>query len=83
MRGSLLEFLVSLAPLLLLVVLLLFGRYPGERSIARARRAVDRVLARPVASAAPALPLSDLLGTVRGGRLLAHSLAGRGPPFAG
>lgn len=66
-----------LAPALILLGALVFGRYPGERlleAIARAwHRAVDhrgRPLPRP-------LPPRSF---PRGGALLAMALAGRGPP---
>lgn len=83
MSGSLTGLLLALAPLLPLVVLLLLGRYPGEGRIELARVAVGRLLARATSIPVPATTLPQLPGTVRGGRLIAASLAGRGPPFAG
>ncbi len=83
MSGTLSGLLLALAPLLPLVVLLLLGRYPGEQSIERARVAVDRLLARAASVRVPRFRLPQLPGSVRGGRLIADSLAGRGPPFAG
>lgn len=83
MSGNLASLLIGLAPLALLVGSLLLGRYPGEGSIARARRALERAL-RPVASGSSPNPRRQPFGgSVRGGRLIARSLAGRGPPFAG
>ena len=68
--------LLCLAPSALIGVLLLLGRFPGERVlVALARRRAPRraraALGRPRASEA-------LLA--RGGRLVAASLAGRAPP---
>jgi hypothetical protein len=68
-----------LAPALLLATALLAGRYPGEVLLERiaARRA-----ARPRAERAEARdhPRSLARVAVRGGLLLARSLAGRAPP---
>ena len=71
--------LLYLAPALLLAVLFVAGRYPGERVLKlwcpepRARR-------RPIGpQARPRRPASFAL---RGGLLLASGLAGRGPPPA-
>jgi hypothetical protein len=69
--------LLYLAPALLLGLLLLGGRYPGERILARPlrhrrlarRRPVRRLLPRPPRRTGP-----------RGGLLIAAGLAGRGPP---
>lgn len=69
--------LLYLAPWLLLLVALAFGRYPGERllaAIARARRPLPRREDGP-----PARPLPPR-SSPRGGVLLALALAGRGPP---
>jgi hypothetical protein len=71
--------LVSIVPLLLLVAMLALGRYPGERALARAR------VARPARRRPPsstARPARALLTLVRGGLLVASSLAGRAPPAA-
>ncbi len=73
--------LVTLVPLAVLVALLLAGRYPGERVLRRFReRLRDRWSER--LPSAPAL--RELVAAVfaRGGRLIADSLAGRGPPPA-
>jgi len=75
-------FLVALAPLILLVGFLLFGRYPGERTLERCRQAlVSAATTKAVRSAAASFPRFELI-PVRGGRLIASSLAGRGPPAA-
>ena len=70
--------LLALAPLAFLLLTLVAGRYVGEERIARlaarlqqrAPRAARRLAPRP--SPSPVLP--------RGGRLIAASLAQRGPP---
>ena len=70
--------LLHLAPILLLVMLLACGRYPGSRSVARvAARAPHRPAPRAARMARPAVPT---LALVRGGLLLARSLAVRPPP---
>jgi hypothetical protein len=70
------------SPALVLALPLLAGRYVGEERIARlaarfvepARRAASRLIAR--------LPRAPRAIVPRGGRLLACSLAERGPPAA-
>jgi hypothetical protein len=75
-------FLLALAPLLVLVVLLVLGRYPGEATLARTRRAIALLL-RPVCSGIrPDLESHGYLIPARGGTLIAASLAGRAPPLA-
>jgi hypothetical protein len=75
------EFLIAVAPLLLLVVALLFGRYPGcETAMRLAERLAARV--RPVRPAVnswigPRQPASH---AASGGLLLAFGLSGRAPP---
>jgi hypothetical protein len=72
--------LAYLAPALLILLPLLGGRYPGDEALAR----VARRRARPSRRPPPAVPplrrrrVGALLP--RGGRLVAASLAGRGPP---
>ncbi len=72
------EALGYLAPTLALLVLLVLGRYPGERTFAR--RIADRL------RSGRSRPLSEVrrrsLAVVlpRGGALLAAGLAGRAPP---
>ncbi|MFN8141769.1 MAG: hypothetical protein U0R29_05465 [Solirubrobacterales bacterium] len=73
-------FLIAVAPLLLLVGLLLLGRYPGEQAIER----IHRVLAGWLEGGQPA-PVAVpqrafVFAPDRGGRLIARSLAGRAPP---
>jgi hypothetical protein len=71
--------LASIVPLLLLVAALALGRYPGERALSRAR------IARPPWSRAPSStgrPARAPRALVRGGLLVASSLAGRAPPSA-
>jgi hypothetical protein len=68
------------SPALVLALPLLAGRYVGERGIARlASRFVVRVgrAARALSARLPRAPRAVL---ARGGRLLAASLAERGPP---
>ncbi|HEX6228607.1 MAG TPA: hypothetical protein VFZ41_03990, partial [Solirubrobacterales bacterium] len=82
LHGSL-GVLLPVVPLLLLVVSLLFGFYPGcEAAMRLAERIASR--ARGVASAEidalrPPLPECH---AVHGGLLLAFSLSGRAPPRA-
>lgn len=80
MNGWLPGFLIGVAPLLLLVALLLVGRYPGESAIHRCRRAITLLLAPARASTPFRAPSILLCFPVRGGRLIASSLAGRAPP---
>src|SRR5580658_3368380 len=68
---------LMMLPALLLAVALLAGRYPGERLIARWGRARPR--ARQATARVP-MPSHASLQTLRGGRLIAASLAGRAPP---
>ncbi len=64
-------------PLLLVLIPLLAGRYPGAGVLAGPRRPRPR----PARSAgAVAAPRTPRLGLPRGGALLAASLAKRGPP---
>ncbi|MFN8161360.1 MAG: hypothetical protein U0R52_10010 [Solirubrobacterales bacterium] len=67
-------------PLLLLVVPLALGRYPGEETIERLR--ARRLRRRPLRAirAKPAKPREARL--LRGRLLIAASLAERGPPLA-
>ncbi len=75
------EFLIAAVPLLLLLVSLLLGRYPGAEAAMR--------LAERIASRAPSLataarswrrPRTPASHAVRGGLLLAFGLSGRAPP---
>jgi hypothetical protein len=69
--------LLSLVPVLLLVAALALGRYPGEGALERVRATRGR--RRPADAASPA---RSPLTLVRGGLLVAASLAGRAPPLA-
>lgn len=82
MNGWLPGFLIALLPLLLLVSLLVHGCYPGERALHRLRR-VFTLIFFPRPNRARVLPVFSLPPfCLRGGRLIADSLAGRGPPSA-
>ncbi len=70
--------LLALAPLALLLLTLLAGRYVGEERIARLGARMRRRARRPVARLTPRPSPSS--GLPRGGRLIAASLALRGPP---
>jgi hypothetical protein len=75
------EFLVATIPLLVLVLSLLLGRYPGA---AVAMRLAERIAsrARPLATTARSWrrPLPPASHAARGGLLLAFGLSGRAPP---
>jgi hypothetical protein len=70
--------LLYLAPALLLLLVLSLGRYPGERMLIRAARALRR--GPGSANSEPRVRRIALLAFPRGGKLLAMSLAGRAPP---
>jgi hypothetical protein len=75
------EFLIAVVPLVLLVVALLFGRYPGcETAMRLAERLAAR--ARPVRPAVSGWigPRRRASQVVSGGLLLAFCLSGRAPP---
>jgi hypothetical protein len=71
------DFLLAL-PALVLLLPLLAGRYVGEETLARLAVRF-RCRRRPVVTAAPS-PLSPPRVIARGSRLIAVSLAERGPP---
>jgi hypothetical protein len=74
------EFLIAAVPLLLLLVSLLLGRYPGaEVAMRLAERIASRARSLAVAGswARPRPPASH---AARGGLLLAFALSGRAPP---
>jgi hypothetical protein len=74
--------LLSVAPLAVLVGLLLLGRYPGERSLARARAAVATRRPRPqIRLRARVARRRGPAGPPRGGRLVAAAIASRPPPL--
>ncbi|HEX7300093.1 MAG TPA: hypothetical protein VF257_13935 [Solirubrobacteraceae bacterium] len=66
------------APVLLLFLPLLAGRYVGEDGLLRLAARARSPWARPASSARPALRAPRALA--RGGRLIAVALAQRGPP---
>jgi hypothetical protein len=76
-----LEFLLALSPLLLLLVALCFGRYPGVEAILRltTRNAPMARLRAAGSQCSRREPVSHL---VRGGLLLAFGFARRPPPLA-
>jgi hypothetical protein len=71
--------LLHLSPVLLVLVLLLGGRYPGERLLHRLAPTPHAPRPNPSAPC----PRRALTFFPRGGLLLAASLAGRGPPLRG
>jgi hypothetical protein len=75
------EFLIAAVPLLVLVTLLLLGRYPGAEA---AMRLAERIALRARSLAAPARswrrPRPPASHAARGGLLLAFGLSGRAPP---
>jgi len=79
LSGAAVTGLLYLLPAILLCLLLLGGRYPGERVLQRLRR--PRPASTPVARVELG-PCRDSRPTLRGGRLIAARLAGRGPPLA-
>jgi hypothetical protein len=75
--------LLYLAPALMLLAPLALERYVGEETIHRLKRAVaTRRRRRPARSVAAPLPIAPRTLMVRGGALLAASLAVRPPPAA-
>ena len=77
--GGQLDLLVYAAPLVLIGLPLLAGRYLGEDTLERLRRAPGTCPRRR----RPAQVMGGRRGAVllpRGGRLIAHALAERGPP---
>ncbi|HEX8690321.1 MAG TPA: hypothetical protein VF729_08765 [Solirubrobacterales bacterium] len=77
------EFLIAAVPLVLLLGLLLCGRYPGHRA---AMRLVERISGRSRAGTRAVgrvlRPWSLDFSAVRGGLLIAFRLAQRPPPLA-
>ena len=67
--------LLLLTPAIVLAIVLLFGRYPGEELLVRAR-ARRRRRRRRDTRLVPIAPVRR----IGGGLLLARSLAGRAPP---
>jgi len=75
------NFLIAIAPLLLLVAALCLNRYPGETTIGHLRRFVQHALAAVALTPVRCLRIPEAVFPVRGGLLIASSLAGRGPPL--
>jgi hypothetical protein len=74
-------FLLPVAPLLLLLVSLLFGFYPGCDAMMRlADRIASGSRARFTALDRPSRPHPPARRAAHGGLLLAFSLSGRAPP---
>ena len=73
------NFLIAVTPLVLLLVVLHSGRYPGERVVGRIRKLAGEVTRPRVVVSPPALRIEPR-PSIRGGRLIAESRAGRGPP---
>lgn len=75
------EIAVALIPLFLLLGSLLFGHYPGFRTIVKLS---ERIWARPRARAAKSqrCPRAPRSHAIYGGRLLASGYAQRPPPLA-
>ncbi len=74
------ELLAFAAPVLVLALPLLAGRYLGEERIARAAGRMRARRSRPRSVAVPMARLRPARTVVRGGRLIAMSLAVRPPP---
>lgn len=72
------ELLAYAAPVLVLALPLAAGRYLGEERLERLRETPARRLLPVAALAGPRRGASRL---PRGGRLIAHSMAERGPPL--
>jgi hypothetical protein len=74
------DLLISLIPAFALVIALLLGRYPGERTIARLAASVVERTTRPRAPRAIASRRRPAFAALRSGELIARSLATRPPP---
>jgi hypothetical protein len=75
------ELLSYAAPAFLLAVPLIAGRYVGEEQLERMRSGLRRVRRLPPRAATPSVGRRLPASLPRGGRLIAHSLAERGPPL--
>jgi hypothetical protein len=77
------EFAIAAIPLLLLLVALLLGRYPGcEAALWLAERIASRARRGPTTAASSRRPRPPASRAVHGGLLIAFSLAQRPPPLA-
>ncbi len=75
------EIVLAALPLLLLVVSLLFGRYPGlETAMRLAERIATRARSRIATVLNARRPRPPAAHAAHGGQLLAFSIAGRAPP---
>jgi hypothetical protein len=74
------ELLSYAAPLFLLVVPLLAGRYVGEERLERMRSGMRQGRRLPPRGTPPVTGRRLVAALPRGGRLIAHSLAERPPP---
>ncbi len=75
------EFAIAAVPLVLLVVSLLFGLYPGcEAAMRIAERIASRARSRITVASNWRRPRPPASHTARGGLLLAFGLSGRAPP---
>jgi hypothetical protein len=77
------EFAIAAVPLLLLLVALLLGRYPGcEVAMRIAERIASRTRHRATTASNSRRPHPPISRVVHGGLLIALSLAQRPPPLA-
>jgi hypothetical protein len=75
------EFAIATLPLLLLLVSLLLGRYPGcEAAMRLAERMAARDRSNPTVGSNWRRPRPPASHAARGGLLLAFGLSGRAPP---
>jgi hypothetical protein len=70
------------SPALVLALPLLAGRYVGEERLARLVARLDATVSRAARTLDDRLPRAPRAVLPRGGRLLAASLAERGPPWS-
>jgi hypothetical protein len=77
------EFAIAAAPLLLLVVALLLGHYPGcEVAMRLAERIASRARSRATVASNSPRPRPPASHAAHGGQLIAFGLAQRPPPLA-
>lgn len=80
--STLLTVVLGSLPALLLFAALAFGRYPGERALEKLRESTAGPAGRH-GSAQPRKPHHlHVPHAIRGGRLIATSMAGRAPPLS-
>lgn len=73
-------FLLPAIPLLLLLLALVLGRYPGCEAIVRLAERIAAAVARPSSASARPAPQRPRSFAPGGGLLLGLSLSGRAPP---